>query len=93
MFAIFVPFATARAIALLLFTTPAETISYTYDTQGRLIEASHSGSGSNAGLDVQYRYDLSNNRTAQIVTGSRNKGQQVVVVPTSNGFNVIPVNP
>lgn len=70
----------------------SETVAYSYDTQGRLINASHSGSGDNAGLGVTYQYDLAGNRTTYVVTGSKNRGQQVVVVPL-NRFTVIPINP
>jgi len=86
-------FAAARAIAFALSATVAETVDYSYDSQGRLIEAAHSGAGSNAGLDIRYQYDLNNNRVTQTVTGSKNSGQQVVAVPLGNGINVIPINP
>ena len=70
----------------------AESVSYIYDAQGRLVEANHSGSGSNTGLVVKYQYDLAGNRTVYIVTGSKNRGQKLVVVPL-NGFTIIPINP
>jgi len=83
------------ALVLLLTAGAAnasETITYSYDAQGRLIGASHSGSGGNTGLDITYQYDLAGNRTANAITGSKNKGQEVVVIPI-NGFMAIPINP
>jgi hypothetical protein len=77
------------------FTVPAhasEVIVYSYDSQGRLVDTSHSGSGDSAGLEIAYQYDLAGNRTIYVVTGSKNRGQMVVVVPL-NGFTVIPINP
>ena len=85
----------AFALNAILFGNPAaasETVTYTYDAQGRLIETAHSGSGPNANLDIQYRYDLPGNRTTQTVSGSKNNGQQVVVLPL-NGFTIVPINP
>ncbi len=69
----------------------SETVTYTYDAQGRLIETAHSG-GPNANLDIRYGYDLRGNRTTQTISGSKNNGQQVVVLPL-NGFTIIPINP
>ena len=70
----------------------SEIVNYSYDAQGRLIDAVHS-SGPNSGLDIQYQYDLVGNRTTQTVTGSKNAGQQAVVTPMGAGFSVTPINP
>lgn len=70
----------------------SETVTYGYDAQGRLIDAAHTGGGATAGLDIQYQYDLAGNRSSQKVTGSANKGQQVIVLPI-NGFTIVPINP
>ena len=40
-----------------------ETIEYTYDIHGRLVQMDHSGSV-NAGRQTTYDYDLAHNRTA-----------------------------
>lgn len=71
----------------------SETVTYSYDAQGRLIDATHSGTGPNSGLDIRYQYDQSENRKIQNVTGSKNAGQQVVVMLSANGFYIIPANP
>lgn len=71
----------------------AETITYSYDVQGRLVSAAHSGTGPNSGLNIQSQQDLTDNRTVQAVTGSKNNGQQVVVLPIGDGFKLIPINP
>lgn len=84
--------------AVILFsgsTTSAsasETVSYSYDAQGRLIQATHSGSGPNNAMAINIQYDAKGNRLSQTVTGSTNAGQQVVVLPL-NGFTIIPINP
>jgi len=70
----------------------SETVNYSYDTQGRLVQASHSGSGPNSALAIIIQYDSKGNRVSQTVTGSTNAGQEVVVLPL-NGFTVIPINP
>jgi hypothetical protein len=69
-----------------------EVVTYQYDAQGRLTQAAYSGSGENAGLALNYQVDLTGNRLLYLVTSSKNRGQQVVVVPL-NGFTVIPINP
>jgi YD repeat-containing protein len=47
----------------------AETISYTYDARGRLIQVSHSGSINN-GHVTSYSHDKANNRTNKTTTGA-----------------------
>ncbi|AXJ97106.1 hypothetical protein DM480_13485 [Sphingomonas sp. FARSPH] len=49
----------------------AETVSYTYDAQGRLIRVVKSGSVNN-GAAVQYTYDAAGNRVRVTATGSPN---------------------
>lgn len=53
----------ALTIAALAATAMAtETISYSYDARGRLIQVKHSGSV-NANVTANYTYDKANNRT------------------------------
>lgn len=42
----------------------AETITYTYDARGRLVQVAHSGSVNN-GVTTSYVYDKANNRTSK----------------------------
>jgi hypothetical protein len=61
------------ASALLLAALPAsgfaaETITYTYDAQGRLIEVDHSGTV-NAGIQTTYTHDDADNRSNVTTTG------------------------
>lgn len=62
-------------IALVLAAIPSsaalatETISYSYDAQGRLIRLVKSGSVNN-GAAVQYTYDQAGNRVRVTATGS-----------------------
>jgi YD repeat-containing protein len=58
--------------ALLLLTAPSlatETVVYTYDAQGRLVKAAHSGSVNN-NVKSEYEHDKSDNRTRKKVTGA-----------------------
>jgi YD repeat-containing protein len=58
--------------ALVLATLPAtasETITYTYDAQGRLVTAQGSGDVNN-GVATATTYDAAGNRTNQTVTGA-----------------------
>lgn len=48
---------------------PSETVTHTYDEQGRLIRAARSGS-INDGVATDYEYDKADNRTRRTVTGS-----------------------
>jgi hypothetical protein len=55
----------------LLALAPAsaqETISYTYDAQGRLISVNRGSTGPNAGVSSTYTYDDADNRTNVTVT-------------------------
>lgn len=72
--------------------TATEISTYSYDALGRVSNINHTGSGANSGLSLVYKYDLAGNRVTQVVTGSKNLGQRVIVVPL-NGFTMIPVNP
>jgi len=47
----------------------AETITYTYDSRGRLIQVSHSGTVNN-NVVTTYTYDKANNRSQVTTTGS-----------------------
>lgn len=64
--------AAAAASLPLLAASPAgasETISYSYDARGRLIQVSHSGSVNN-GVATSYSHDKANNRTNKTTTGA-----------------------
>lgn len=66
--------ACARALVALGLLCPAalpasETITYTYDARGRLIQVARSGSVNN-GVTSAYQYDAADNRTAVTVTGA-----------------------
>ena len=57
---------------LCIVSSPAfasETITYTYDEQGRLVTVVHSGTVNN-GQQVQYSYDQADNRVNVTVTGA-----------------------
>jgi YD repeat-containing protein len=47
----------------------AETISYSYDARGRVVQVSHSGTVNN-GVTTTYSYDKANNRTNKTTTGA-----------------------
>lgn len=49
----------------------AETVTYTYDARGRLVQVARSGSVNN-GVTTGYTYDKANNRTNKSTTGSPN---------------------
>jgi YD repeat-containing protein len=58
------------AIALGMAAARAsETINYSYDTRGRLVSVSHSGSVNNNAV-ANYSYDKADNRTNKNVTGA-----------------------
>ena len=59
--------------ACLAFTATAaiaaETITYTYDARGRLIQVTHSGTVNN-GVTTAYSHDKAHNRTNKTTTGA-----------------------
>ena len=60
------------AVCTLLCATSlqaSETITYTYDARGRLIQAARSGTVNN-GVTASYGYDDADNRTSVVVTGA-----------------------
>jgi YD repeat-containing protein len=62
----------AGAVVLVAAIAEAsETITYTYDTKGRLIQVDRSGSINN-NVSATYVYDKAGNRTTLVVTGSPN---------------------
>jgi uncharacterized protein involved in exopolysaccharide biosynthesis len=63
-------------IALAVAGVPAlamatETINYSYDAKGRLVQVSRSGTVNN-GVVTNYTYDRADNRTNKNTTGSPN---------------------
>ena len=64
--------AIALAILLLLLGAAAyaaETITYTYDARGRVVQVNHAGTVNN-NVVTNYAYDRANNRTNKTTTGS-----------------------
>lgn len=59
------------ASAALAPASASETITYTYDAQGRLTKVERTGSVNN-GVTTQYSHDKADNRTNVTVTGSSN---------------------
>lgn len=60
------------AAALTSMSTAAiagETITYSYDARGRLVQVAHSGTV-NPGLNTTYAYDKADNRTSVTTAGS-----------------------
>ena len=60
------------ALGLVAVSSPvsaSETITYTYDARGRLVQVVHSGTVNN-GVTVQYEHDKANNRKTVTTTGS-----------------------
>lgn len=51
----------------------SETINYTYDARGRLVQVNHTGTVNN-NVVTNYTYDKADNRTAKATTGSPNPG-------------------
>lgn len=49
----------------------AETITYSYDARGRLVQVNHSGSVNN-NVVTNYSYDKADNRTNKTTAGSSN---------------------
>lgn len=73
-------------------TLASETVTFTYDTLGRLTIVSTVG-GPNGGLQQTYVLDPASNRTTYTVSGSQNHGRPdapAIVLPV-NGFTIVPV--
>ena len=49
----------------------SETITYSYDARGRLVQVNHAGSVNN-NVVTNYTYDKADNRTNKTTTGSPN---------------------
>lgn len=60
-------------LAVPVLAAAAETVTYTYDAQGRLVRVDRSGTV-NDNVDDQYTYDDADNRTKKQVTGAPGKG-------------------
>lgn len=65
-----------RAFVLLAFLVSgtaqaAETITYTYDARGRLVQVQRTGTVNN-GVNTTYTVDKADNRTNKTTTGSPN---------------------
>ena len=56
--------ATALMLALTSAVSASETITYTYDTRGRLVTVNHGTTGPNANASATYAYDHADNRTS-----------------------------
>lgn len=62
---------TALAIFAPAAAEAAETITYTYDARGRLVQVARSGTVNN-GVTTSYTIDKADNRTNKSTTGSPN---------------------
>lgn len=72
--------ATAASLLVMVGSARAsETISYSYDAQGRLITSVHNGTVNN-GTQSNYTFDDADNRTNVTIVGGPSR---VVVVPIS----------
>jgi YD repeat-containing protein len=67
-------------------TQAAETITYTYDAQGRMVTVTHTGTVNN-NVTATYSFDAADNRTNVTIV---NAASRVIVVPL-NGLTVIPI--
>ena len=66
----------ALLIALLLTSSAAsatETVTYSYDARGRLIQVARTGTVNN-GVTTAYQLDKADNRTSKATAGSPNPG-------------------
>jgi hypothetical protein len=79
------------AAALATPAHAAETISYSYDARGRLVQVVRSGTVNN-GVTTSYALDKADNRTLKTTTGSSNAvpAQGAIILPIG-GFTVIPI--
>lgn len=74
------------SLALIATFSPAlasETITYTYDTLGRLIAVNHGTSGPNAGVSASYTYDKADNRAQVVVNADGGGATTITLSPTS----------
>ena len=65
-------------VAIAIASVPAlavatETINYSYDAKGRLVQVARTGTINN-GVTTNYTYDHADNRTNKTTTGSPNPG-------------------
>lgn len=51
----------------------AETITYSYDARGRLVQVARTGTVNN-GVTTSYQFDRADNRVSKTTTGSPNPG-------------------
>lgn len=61
----------AAVAAVPALAIAAETITYSYDARGRLVQVSRSGTVNN-GVVTNYSFDKADNRTNKTTTGSPN---------------------
>jgi hypothetical protein len=78
-----------------------ETISYSYDARGRLINAARSGS-INDGLSTSYQFDKADNRVGYTASGGSGQpgtgtggvspapGAAAAIIPSSGGYRTLP---
>jgi hypothetical protein len=59
------------AVSVPSLAAAAETITYTYDAKGRLVQVVRSGTVNN-GVTTTYAHDKADNRTGKTTTGSPN---------------------
>ncbi|MFL6725203.1 MAG: RHS repeat domain-containing protein [Sphingomicrobium sp.] len=59
------------ALMIPIAASASETITYSYDARGRLVQVAHSGTVNN-GVTTSYVYDKAHNRTSKTTTGSPN---------------------
>lgn len=72
---------TAGLISVATAASASETITYTYDALGRLVQVARSGTVNN-GASAGYTYDPANNRTNVTVTGGGG-GMALTKLPTT----------
>ncbi len=61
----------AAVAAVPALAMAAETITYTYDARGRVVQVARSGTVNN-NVATNYSYDKADNRTVKTTTGSPN---------------------
>lgn len=72
------------ALGLAAPASAAETVSYSYDTRGRIVKVEHSGSVNN-GVITTYGFDRADNRLSRTTTGA---GARFIIVPLKGGTPV-----